>query len=107
MGPADSFKVTQNGRRQYSMGFQHRVDHQIHVVIVKPLGIAQNTFLNEAKAFGHSPAFEVAEGAMQDNAIAGLLGESVIGEAGGGLCQYSAALIERVEPIAELGSSVQ
>ena len=89
------------------MGFQHRVDHQIHVVIVKPLGFAQNTFLNEAKAFGHSPAFEVAEGAMQDNAIAGLLGKSVIGEAGGGLCHNSAALMDRVEPIAELGSSVQ
>src|SRR5438094_9120859 len=107
MGPADSFKVTQNGRRQYPMGFQHRVDDQIHVVIVKPLGFAQNTFLNEAKAFGHSPAFEVAEGAMQDDAIAGLLGESVIGEESGRLCHNSAALMGRVEPIAELGSSIQ
>src|SRR5881628_949839 len=96
MGPADSFKVTQNGRRQCPMGFQHRVDHQIHVVIVEPLGFAQNTFLNEAKAFGYSTAFEVAKGAMQDNAIAGLLGERVIGEAGGGLWHNSAALMNRV-----------
>ena len=47
-------------------------------MVVEPFGFAQDAFLHEPKAFGDSAAFVIADGAMQNDAVTVLGGESVI-----------------------------
>jgi len=89
------------------LGLEHGVDDQIDVVVVEPLGFPQNSFLNEAEAFGDGAAFHVADGAVQDDTIAVLIGEGVIGETGSGSCHDTAAPVLRIQPVAKLRFPVQ
>ena len=89
------------------LGLEHGVDDQVDIVVVEPLGFAQNSFLNKAEAFGDGAAFHVADGTMQDDTIAALIVEGVIGETGSGSCDDAAAPVLGIQPVADLGFPVQ
>jgi hypothetical protein len=75
-------------------------------MVVEPFSFAQNAFLYESEAFGDGAAFDVADGAMQNDAITVLFAESVIREASSGAGYDSAALMRRTQPVSQFGSSI-
>lgn len=76
-------------------------------MVVEPFGFAQDAFLYEPKPLGDSAAFEIADGAMQNDAVTVLCSESVIRKASGGARHDSTTLVRGIQPVAQLGSTVE
>ena len=75
-------------------------------MVVEPFGFAENPFLYKAEAFGDGAAFDVADGAVQNDAITVLFGEGVVRKESGGAGYDSAALVCGIEPVSQLRSSI-
>src|SRR5262245_55147592 len=86
---------------------EHRVDHEIDIVVVQPFGFTQDSFLHKSKPFGHSAAFEVTDGAVQDDAIAVLFSKCVIRQTCCRARDDAAALMSGIDPIADLSAAIE
>src|SRR5207237_10272812 len=90
-----------------TLRLQHSLNNEIDILVVKPFGFAKDALLNEAQPLRNAAAFQVTRSAVQNDAIAPLVRESVVRQSGGRPRDNTVSLIRNIQPVADLRSSIQ